>query len=70
MEQSFKVINNGNKFIRVKNIRERTYDIPDEFGNLRSVKGYQYTVIGNNREWTDWIDKEKFKIANPDFTFE
>jgi len=41
------------------------HDIPNEFGKMESRKCVEFTIIGNNSEWTDYLYFEDFKETNP-----
>jgi hypothetical protein len=50
---------------KVKDLEVKFYEQTNLEGNVETIKGIQFTIIGNNREWTDWISYNEFKEQNP-----
>lgn len=65
-EVNFIIINTGTKYVKANKICIRNFDSHNDEGEPCVMKGVQYNVIGNNRQWTDWMPYEKFKVANPE----
>jgi hypothetical protein len=49
----------------VKDLEVKFYEQANLKGEVETVKGIQFTVVGNNREWEDWIPYNEFKKTNP-----
>lgn len=60
------IINTSTKKQTVKNIKVITHKTKDIRTGDNIEKEYvQYTVIGQNSEWIDWMLLSKFKELNP-----
>ena len=57
---------NTKKFREVKNLKIVRHEIPDEDGEMKGMKVVEFIVIGNNGEWKNFAEYEKFKLFNKD----
>jgi len=58
-----------NKIRQAKNFLLKHYTLPflEEGKSIeKSVPGVQFTIVGNTREWTNWIELSDFQKHNPD----
>ena len=51
-----------------KDLEVAFYEQTSLEGNKETVKGVQFTIVGNNREWVDWIPYNEFIASNPHVT--
>ena len=59
----------GKKFIKEMNVSDLNitfYEEYDAMGKLQNNKYVQFTVVGNNRSWTDFMAIDDFRKLNPD----
>lgn len=50
----------------IKDIKKTQFPITDVVSNKIIVKDYiQFTTVGKNREWINWLSIEKFKEQYP-----
>ena len=54
---------------QVKDIQSFSYEDFDDKGQPTTARGVKYTVVGNNREWKDWMPKDLFEEHNPTVKF-
>jgi hypothetical protein len=48
----------------VKELKIVNYDMPNKNGEVESVKCVEFVVIGQNREWKDWLLYRDFMNSN------
>jgi len=51
---------------KVRNLRLKRFDLPGEDGEIHTFKVVEFTVIGNTREWKDFIKYDDFCKFNSD----
>ena len=62
-----KINDTNGKQHEVKDIKIVSYPITSAIDeeDLGTMEYVEYTVIGHNSEWIDWMELEKFKELNP-----
>ena len=48
----------------IENIKLVTHNLPNKKGEYENIKYVEFTVIGNNNKWTDFLSYIDFKNAN------
>ena len=51
---------------QVENIKKTSHDEYDENGDLQTNQYVEYTVIGKNRKWTEFMSLSEFRKLNPE----
>ena len=49
----------------VKNLKKVSHEEYDQLGKLKSNQYVEFTVIGKNRSWIDFMPLKVFKKLNP-----
>jgi hypothetical protein len=60
-----RIIDAENKERNVKNIETKTYEIPDEKGEIKNVICVEFIIIGKHNEWRSFMPLEEFEWKNP-----
>jgi len=64
----YKYHTKGKKFIKAQNVEDlkvTTHEEYNQFGKLQSNHYVEFTIIGNNRTWPDFMEFDDFKQLNP-----
>lgn len=51
----------------VKNVTKIDHPLEGDNGEMTSTPCVEFTIIGNTREWRDWMTLADFERLNPDF---
>jgi len=55
----------SNKTRNIKNLKRTSHKEYDENGEMKKNQYVEFTVIGNNGEWKDFMSVADFKKLNP-----
>ena len=58
------------KDIEVKDIEKKIHQVHDSGGNIHAQEYVEFTVIGHNTEWQDFILLDEFLRFNPEIRLE
>ena len=65
-ELSVKIFNlHSNGPREAKDFKVMAHEEYDQHGKLRTNRYVEYTIVGNNRSWTDFMSVRAFKKLNP-----
>ncbi len=53
-----------------KNIQKTSHKEYDKYGKLKNNHYVEFTVVGKNRSWKDFMPLKDFKRLNPEITIE
>ena len=49
----------------VREVKRVIHIMPDENGIDKDMECVEFTIIGKNSEWGDWVSYDDFKESNP-----
>lgn len=65
MPTAFTIVSPHSKKHKAQDIRKTSHKEYDKNGQLKTNQYVEYTVIGKNRKWVDFMTLEEFKKLNP-----
>ena len=57
-----------NNLQEAKNLQKTSHEEYDKYGKLKSNHYVEFTVVGKNRTWKDFMPLKDFKRLNPKIT--
>ena len=58
----------SNKERKIKDLKKTSHKEYDKNGVEQTNHYVEFTIVGNNREWTDFMTVKDFKRLNPNIT--